>query len=189
VCVLWPAIFFASDARDHVGDLADCALPAYISIHMCVCCVLCVCVCLVCYLCVCVMMIVHPRETPPHTRTARAQPSAAHRRRHSRPHHRRHEEHSPTARQLHSNLWPEIFFTGYARDRVGDLIDCALPTYIYLCMRVFGVCCVCVLWPKGAPLRLPKPLSDQFPVRVCSCLLCIINRLRSSSQVTGQIKS
>ena len=26
---------------------------------------------------------------------------------------------------------------------------------------------------KGAPLRLPKPLSDQFPVRVCSCPLCI----------------
>jgi len=22
--------------------------------------------------------------------------------------------------------------------------------------------------PEGAPLRLPKPLSDQFPVRVCS---------------------
>jgi len=22
-------------------------------------------------------------------------------------------------------------------------------------------------------LRLPKPLSDQFPVRVCSCPLCI----------------
>jgi len=30
---------------------------------------------------------------------------------------------------------------------------------------------------QGAPLRLPKPLSDQFPVRVCSCPLCIINRL------------
>ena len=30
---------------------------------------------------------------------------------------------------------------------------------------------------KGAPFRLPKPLSDQFPVRVCSCPLCIINRL------------
>ena len=29
---------------------------------------------------------------------------------------------------------------------------------------------------KGAPLRLPKPLSDQFPVRVGSCPLCIINR-------------
>jgi len=27
---------------------------------------------------------------------------------------------------------------------------------------------------QGAPLRLPKPLSDQFPVRVCSCPLCII---------------
>jgi len=26
---------------------------------------------------------------------------------------------------------------------------------------------------KGAPLRLPNPLSDQFPVRVCSCPLCI----------------
>jgi len=26
---------------------------------------------------------------------------------------------------------------------------------------------------KGAPLRLPKPLSDQFPLRVCSCPLCI----------------
>ena len=30
---------------------------------------------------------------------------------------------------------------------------------------------------QGAPLSLPKPLSDQFPVRVCSCPLCIINRL------------
>ena len=30
---------------------------------------------------------------------------------------------------------------------------------------------------QGAPLRLPKPRSDQFPVRVCSCPLCIINRL------------
>jgi len=30
---------------------------------------------------------------------------------------------------------------------------------------------------NGAPLRLPKPLSDQFHVRVCSCPLCIINRL------------
>jgi len=26
---------------------------------------------------------------------------------------------------------------------------------------------------QGAPLRLIKPLSDQFPVRVCSCTLCI----------------
>jgi len=29
--------------------------------------------------------------------------------------------------------------------------------------------CMCVC----APLRLPKPLSDQFPVRVCACPLCI----------------
>jgi len=27
---------------------------------------------------------------------------------------------------------------------------------------------------RGAPLRLPKPLSDQFPVSVCSCALCIL---------------
>ena len=33
------------------------------------------------------MMFFYPRETPPHTRTARAQPPAAHRRRHSRFHH------------------------------------------------------------------------------------------------------
>jgi len=46
---------------------------------------------------------VYPRETPPHTRTARAQPPAARRRRHSRPHHHRHGERSPTARQLRSN--------------------------------------------------------------------------------------
>ena len=26
-------------------------------------------------------------------------------------------------------------------------------------------------------IHTPKPLSDQFPVRVCSCPLCIINRL------------
>jgi len=37
-------------------------------------------------------MIEYPQETPPHIRTARAQPPAAHRRRHSRPHHRRHGE-------------------------------------------------------------------------------------------------
>ena len=48
-------------------------------------------------------MILYPRETPPHTRTARGQPPAAHRRRHGRPHHRRHGEQSPTARQPHSN--------------------------------------------------------------------------------------
>ena len=48
-------------------------------------------------------MIVYLRETPPYTRTARAQPPAAHRRRHSHPHHRRHGEHSPTACQPHSN--------------------------------------------------------------------------------------
>ena len=36
---------------------------------------------------------------------------------------------------------------------------------------------------QGAPRRLPKPLSDQFPVRVCSCPLCIINRLRSRASV------
>jgi len=30
---------------------------------------------------------------------------------------------------------------------------------------------------QGTPLRLPKPLSDQFLVRVCSCPLCIRNRL------------
>jgi len=29
----------------------------------------------------------------------------------------------------------------------------------------------------GAPLRLPESLSDQFPVRVCACPLCMINRL------------
>ena len=33
------------------------------------------------------MTIVYPRKTPPHTRTAQAQPPAAHRRRHSRRHH------------------------------------------------------------------------------------------------------
>jgi len=44
-----------------------------------------------------------PPETPSHTRTARAQPPAAHRRMHSRPHPRRHGEHNPTVRQPHSN--------------------------------------------------------------------------------------
>ena len=29
----------------------------------------------------------------------------------------------------------------------------------------------------GAPLRLPRPLSVQFHVRVCAWPLCIINRL------------
>jgi len=40
------------------------------------------------------IIIAYPRETPPHTRTARAQPLAAHSRRRSRPHHRRHGVHS-----------------------------------------------------------------------------------------------
>jgi len=44
------------------------------------------------------MVIDYPRETPPHTTAARAQPPAAHRRQYSRPHHHRHGEHSPTAR-------------------------------------------------------------------------------------------
>jgi len=35
--------------------------------------------------------------------------------------------------------------------------------------------CVCV-YTQGAPYRLPKPLSDQFPVRGCSSLVCVINR-------------
>ena len=38
--------------------------------------------------------LLYPRETPLHTRTARAKPAAAHRRRYSRPHHHRHREHS-----------------------------------------------------------------------------------------------
>jgi len=45
----------------------------------------------------------YPRKTPADTRTARAQPPAAHRRRHSRPHHHRDGEHSSIARQPHSN--------------------------------------------------------------------------------------
>ena len=52
--------------------------------------------------------------------------------------------------------------------------------YKYVCMHL----CVCVDSPpkhldifKRAPFGLPKPLSDQFPVHVCSCPLCIINRL------------
>jgi len=28
---------------------------------------------------------------------------------------------------------------------------------------------------KGDPRRVPKPLSNQFPVRVCACPLCILN--------------
>jgi len=54
------------------------------------------------------MIIVYPRETPPHTRTARAQPPAAYRRRRSRPHHRRHGDHSPTASQRYSNLHIQV---------------------------------------------------------------------------------
>jgi len=34
---------------------------------------------------------------------------------------------------------------------------------------------------QGAPLRLPTPLTDQFPVRVCACPLCILNRLCCST--------
>jgi len=29
---------------------------------------------------------------------------------------------------------------------------------------------------QAAPLKLQTPLSNQFPVRVCSCPLCIMNR-------------
>ena len=30
---------------------------------------------------------------------------------------------------------------------------------------------------QRSSFRIPRPLSDQFPVRVCSCPLCMINRL------------
>jgi len=49
-----------------------------------------------------IMICIPPRDTSPH-QDGTAQPPAAHRRRHSRPHHSRHGEHSPTARQPHSN--------------------------------------------------------------------------------------
>jgi len=45
--------------------------------------------------------LVYPRETPPHTRTARAQPAAAHRRRGSRPYH-----HQTRETQFHSAPTP-----------------------------------------------------------------------------------
>ena len=88
------------------------------------------------------MMIVYARETPPHTRTARAQPPAAHRRRHSRPHHCRHGEHSPTARQPHSTplcwqaqgLWVNPIFTYiyiYIYIYIHTYIFIYIHTYIY----------------------------------------------------------
>jgi len=41
---------------------------------------------------------------------------------------------------------------------------------------------------QGVPLRLPKPFSDQFPVRVCSCPLCITNRLCKVTGASRRIK-
>jgi len=49
------------------------------------------------------VIIVYPRETPPHIRTARASPQRHTAAGTAAPHHRRHGEHSPTARQPHSN--------------------------------------------------------------------------------------
>jgi len=40
---------------------------------------------------------------------------------------------------------------------------------------------------KGAPLRLPKPLSDQFPVRVCSCALCIETVCKQENALWAQL--
>ena len=81
------------------------------------------------------MMIVYPRERPPHTRTARAQPPAAHRRRHSRPHHHRHWEHSFTARQPHSNglcLWLNpIHSNTYMNTHPPHNLSFAIPLHTY----------------------------------------------------------
>jgi len=84
----------------------------------------------------------------------------------------------------------------------GNYARCSLLTMYVVCVRVCVCVCVCVCvyvcgtgdggpalkvaigsWRrlppkhlnifKGAPLRPSKPLSDQFPVRVCSRPLCI----------------
>jgi len=63
-----------------------------------------------------------PRETPPHTRTARAQPPAAHRRWHSRHHHRRHGEHSPTAQVTYTQV--QGVASSYGRRRAAYTHKC-----------------------------------------------------------------
>ena len=97
------------------------------------------------------MMIVYPRETPPHIRTARAQPSAAHRRRHSRPHHRRHGEHSPTARQPHSRRIYRRGFTDFSREEIFALDSLPLWGNSKLYLRV-----------KSLPWVSPKSLFGLF---------------------------
>ena len=79
------------------------------------------------------------RETLLHTRTARAQPPAAHRRRHSRPRHRRHGEHSPTARQPHSNGLCSPPKEGPGRGSA--LLSIYLYGYRYICVYIYTYIC------------------------------------------------
>ena len=113
--------------------------------------------------CVCTLMMitVYPRETPPHTRTARAQPPAAHRRRHSRPHHRRHGEHSPTARQPHSNGL-------CAPPKEGPGTGSALRQYI--CIRMHICIFMYISSISGTWRRLPPP----SPLCLCVCVYIYI---------------
>jgi len=65
------------------------------------------------------MMIVYPRETPPHTRTARTQPPAAHRRRHSRPHHKRRTQSHTHPKSHTTTLYPTSHMNDVLRCRDG----------------------------------------------------------------------
>jgi len=73
-------------------------------------------------------------------------------------------------------------------DRYRYMLDTYIYIYLYLSRSLSRRSCAwnsirigtpgtCEPIFQGAPLRLPKPLPDQFPVRVCSCPLCMINRL------------
>ena len=65
---------------------------------------------------------------------------------------------------------PVIRVNPYIWDAVSRQIDCEQNNPDFLGARLFPLrdvsCRAC-----------PKSLSDQFPVHVCSCPLCIINRL------------
>ena len=74
------------------------------------------------------MKLMFTPERPPHSRTAQAQPPAAYRRRHSRPHHHRRGEHSPTARQPHSNGLCSLTKEGPGPEKKGVLLGVCMSS-------------------------------------------------------------
>jgi len=79
-------------------------------------------------------------------------------------------------------VWPVDICTGCACWKSGAPISWNVPSRILSTWRTFGLTRYIYIYIyiyiyvyafKGAPLRLLKPLSDPFPMRVCACPLCI----------------